>query len=78
MRRRFKVMAAVTVVAMMMLATTATAFAIGPGGNTPGDLSQVPGHIVSCAGQSNAFDHADAADTPDPAGVGDALAEACE
>ena len=29
MRRRFKVMAAVTVVAMMMLATTATAFAIG-------------------------------------------------
>ncbi len=52
MKRFLKLSLVVVVVGLLALATTAPVYAIGPGGNVPGDLSSVPGHAPSCEAQN--------------------------
>ncbi len=53
MKRALRLLIVPLAVGLLMLATAAPAFAIGPpDGLPPGDLSSVPGHEPSCAAQN--------------------------
>ena len=68
MKRTLKLLAVVTVVGLLMLATTATTFAVPPFGGTPADQTPAgdggvtpagpnPAHDTSCDGQTGALEN---------------------